>query len=81
MGGKIACDRNEDMSASVGIAPGSELTNACLQHLIGMEVCIFAQNGAGEGGDQWRWGMAELEAPCNKSCHEINLSLPVESIE
>jgi hypothetical protein len=37
MRGKIACDRNEDMSASVSITPGSELSNSRLQHLIGMQ--------------------------------------------
>jgi hypothetical protein len=65
MGRKIAGDRNEHVSASVTITPGSELSNACLQHLIGMEACIFAQNRECERGDQCLRRMAELEMPRN----------------
>jgi hypothetical protein len=53
------------MSASVSIGPGSELPNARLQHLIGVEACIFAQNTAGERGDQRLRRMAEFEVSCN----------------
>jgi hypothetical protein len=63
MSGKIAGDRNEDVSASVSIAPGGELPNACLQHLIGMEARIFAQHRMAERGDQGLRRMAELEMP------------------
>ena len=42
MGRKITRHRNEDLPASVCVAPDSELPNARLQHLIGMEASIFA---------------------------------------
>jgi hypothetical protein len=43
MSGKIAGDRNEDVSPGVTIAPSGELTDTRLQHLVRMEACIFAQ--------------------------------------
>ena len=63
MSGKIAGDRNEDVSASVRIAPGRELTDTRLQHLIGVETGVFAQNGMRERGDQCLRRMAEREMP------------------
>ena len=43
MGSEIAGDGDEDMSALVGIAPLAELPHAGVQHLVGMETCVFAQ--------------------------------------
>ena len=43
MGRKIACNRDEDVSASVSVVPLGELPDSRLQHLIGVESCIFAQ--------------------------------------
>jgi hypothetical protein len=51
MGCKIAGNRNEDVPAFVGVAPLSELPDSRLQHLIGMETCIFAQQRMREA---WR---------------------------
>ena len=51
MGRKIAGDRNEDVPALVGVAPRGELPDSRLQHLIGMEACIFAQQRPRERGD------------------------------
>jgi hypothetical protein len=63
MGGKIAGNRNEDMPALVRLAPRGELSDACLQHLIGMEACIFTQQRTRERGDYHLWRMAEREMP------------------
>ena len=43
MGRKIAGNRNEDVPALVTIAPRGELPDSRLQHLVGMEASIFAQ--------------------------------------
>jgi hypothetical protein len=43
MSRKIAGNRNEDAPAFVGVAPRGELPDSRLQHLIGMEASIFAQ--------------------------------------
>jgi hypothetical protein len=43
---------NEDLPASVSVVPLGELPDSRLQHLIGMDECIFAQNGARERVDQ-----------------------------
>ena len=42
MGRKIACDRYEDVSASISVLPLGELSDSRLQHLICVEACIFA---------------------------------------
>jgi len=41
MGRKIAGDRDENVLALAGIFPRSELPDSRLQHLIGMEACVF----------------------------------------
>jgi hypothetical protein len=46
MGSEIASDRDEDMPALVATAPLTELSHAGVQHLVGMETCILAQNSA-----------------------------------
>jgi hypothetical protein len=61
MGGKIPGNRNEDVPASVGVAPRRELPNSRLQHLISMEACIFAQHRTCERGDQRLRRMAKGE--------------------
>jgi hypothetical protein len=43
MGRKITRHRNEDLPASVSAVPLGELPDSRLQHLIGMDACIFAQ--------------------------------------
>ena len=63
MGCKIAGNRNEDVAAFVGVAPLSELPESRLQHLIGMEARIFAQQRIRERGDQRLRRMAEREMP------------------
>ena len=54
MGRKIAGDRNEDVPTLIGVVPLGELSNCRLQHLIGMEACIFSQHRSRERGDQRR---------------------------
>ena len=51
------------MPTLVGVAPRGELSNACLQHLMGMEGCIFAQQRTRERADYHLWRMAEREVP------------------
>src|SRR6266576_13639 len=81
MGRKIADNRNEDVPALVGVAPCGELPDTRLQHLIGVEACIFAQHRTRERGDQRLRRMAEREMACHQPCREIDLSLPVEGVE
>jgi hypothetical protein len=40
---QVAGNRNEDAPAFVGVAPRGDLPDSRLQHLIGMEASIFAQ--------------------------------------
>jgi hypothetical protein len=61
MGRKITRHRNEALPASVSVVPLAELPDSRLQHLTGMDACIFAQNGTRERVDQLlrrgaRWG-------------------------
>ena len=43
MGGKIAGDGDQDVSALAGVAPLPELARASLQHLIGVKARVLAQ--------------------------------------
>src|SRR5690349_641115 len=81
MGRKIAGDRHKNVSAGVGIVPRSELSDSCLQYLVGVEACIFAQRGARERGDQCLRRMTKREMSCHEPCREIDLSLPVKSVK
>src|SRR5215475_7370092 len=81
MGRKISGNRNEDVPASVGVAPRCELANSRLQHLISMEARIFAQHRACERGDKRLRRMAEREMTSYQSCREIDLSLTVKGVE
>src|SRR5215475_14233703 len=81
MGRKISGNRNEDVPASVGVAPRCELANSRLQHLISMEARIFAQHRACERGDKRLRRMAEREMTSYQSCREIDLPLPVKGVE
>ena len=81
MGCKIAGDRNEDASAFGGVAPPGELPYARLQHLIGVEACVFAQHGVRERGDQRLRRMAEHEMARRQPRREIDLSLPIERVQ
>src|SRR5262245_66615354 len=81
MGRKIAGDRNEDVPALVTVAPRGGLADSRLQHLIGMEACIFAQQRTCERGDQRLRRMAQREMPRHQPCREIDLSLAVEGVE
>ena len=63
VGRKIAGNRDENVPALVGVAPLGELPDARLQHLIGMEACIFAEQRTRERGDQRLRRMTELEMP------------------
>jgi len=81
MGRKITGDRNENMPPLVSIAPRAKLSDAGLEHLIGMEARIFARRRMRKRGDQHFWRTAERKMPRHQSCCEINLSLPVECVE
>src|SRR5438067_12407664 len=81
MGPQVAGNRDEDVPALVRVAPRAELPDSCLQHLIRMETCIFAQHRMRKRGDQRLRRMAECEMPCHQACGEIDLSLPVEGVE
>ena len=81
MSRKIAGSRNEDVSTFIGVAPGGELPDCRLQHLIDMKARIFAQHCMRECGDQRLRRMPELEMSRNKPCGKINLSLAVEGVE
>src|SRR5215471_19540393 len=81
MGREIAGNRNENMPALAGVAPRGGLPHSRLQHLIGMEACVFAQQRTRERGDQRLRRMAEREMPCHQPCRKIDLSLAVEGVE
>src|SRR6266702_8314408 len=81
MAHEIAGNRDEDVPALGRVAPGAELPNTRLQHLIRMEARIFAQHPMRECGDQRPRRMAEREMPCHQARREIDLSLPVEGVE
>jgi hypothetical protein len=69
------------MPTLVGVAPRREMSDARLQHLIGMEACIFAQQRTRERGDYHLWRMTEREMPGDHPCGEIDLTLPVKGVE
>ena len=52
MGGKIAGNGYEDVPTLTGVAPPGELADPRLQHLIGMEARILAQQRTAQCGDQ-----------------------------
>ena len=81
MSREIADDRNENMPALASIPPNSKLTDASLQHLIGMEACIFAQYRKCKRRDQRLWRMAKRKMARHQPCRKIDLSLPVEGSE
>jgi hypothetical protein len=70
-GPQIAGNRDEDVPALGRVAPGAELPNSRLQHLIGMETCILAQHRMRERGDQRLRRMAEREMPCHQACGDV----------
>jgi hypothetical protein len=57
--GKIAGNRYQNVAAFWAMAPFAVLPDPSLQHLIGVEVCILAQNRPREGSDQTLDRMAE----------------------
>jgi len=63
MGRNIARSRNEDVSPLLTVTPHGELPDSHLQHLIGMEACIFAQRRTRERGVQRLRRVAEREMP------------------
>src|SRR6516164_6653103 len=81
MGRKIAGDRNEDVAALTTLAPRSELADSRLQHLVGVEACIFPQYSMRERRNQGLRRVAKREVPCHQPCREIDLSLPVEGVK
>src|SRR6516165_6809214 len=81
MGRKIAGDRSEDVAALATLAPRGELADSRLQHLVGVEACIFPQYSMRERRNQGLRRVAEREVPCHQPCCEINLSLPVEGVK
>ena len=61
--------------------PLAELAHAGLEHLIGVETRVLAQQRARQRGDKrLRW-VSEREMACHETCREVDLPLPVEGIE
>src|SRR6516165_10983343 len=81
MRSEIAGDRDEDMPALVGITPLAELSHASVQHLVGMETCVLAQERSRQGGDQRLHRVTKREMPSDETRGEIDLSLSIEDIE
>ena len=48
---EIPCDGNKDMPALVAVAPLAELPHAGLEHLVGMETCVFPEQRLRKGRD------------------------------
>jgi hypothetical protein len=80
-GGEVSCDRNEDATALVRVAPDGELPGPGFQHLVGVEARVFPQHRMSERGDQRLRRMAKGQVSRHQPCREINLSLPVECVE
>ena len=80
MGSEIAGDRDEDMPALVGITPLAELSHASVQHLVGMETCVLAQERSRQGGDQRLHRVTKREMPRDETRGEIDLPLSIEDI-
>ena len=81
MGRKIAGNCDENVPALVGVAPLGELPDARLQHLIGMEASVFAQQCASERCDQRMRRVAKRQMTSDQPRREIDLSLPVKSVK
>jgi hypothetical protein len=81
MGSEIAGDGDEDMSALVGIAPLAKLPHAGVQHLVGMETCVLAQERPRQRGEQRLHRVTKREMPRDETRGEIDLSLSIEDIE
>ena len=81
MGSEITGDGDEDMPAFVGVAPLAELSHAGVQHLVGMEPCVLAQQRPRQRGDQRLHRVTKREMTRDKTRGEIDLSLPIECVE
>ena len=81
MGGEISRDGDEYVPTLVGAAPLAELAHAGLQHLIGVEARVLAQQPPRQRGEQRTRRVAEGEMACHKARREVDLSLPVKGVE
>lgn len=81
MSREIADDRNENMPALASLPLHGKLRAPSLQHLIGMEDCIFAQHCKCKRRDQRLCRMAKRKRVCHQPCRKLGLSLSVEGIE
>ena len=81
MGSEITGDGDEDMPAFVGVVPLAELSHAGVQHLVGMEPCVLAQECPRQRGDQRLHRVTKREMTRDKTRDEIDLSLPIEGVE
>ena len=81
MGGEIAGDGDQDVPALVGVAPLAELPHAGLQHLIGVEARVLAQQRARERGDERPRRVAEREMARDQTRRELDLPLAIEGVE
>src|ERR1700751_1816720 len=81
MGGKIACDCDQNVTPFIATAPLSILPYAGLEHLVGVEIRVVAQYGTSECGDQQVDRIAERQVTGNEAARLAHRSLAVESIQ
>src|ERR1700704_782916 len=81
MGGKIAGHHDQDVAALTGIAPPLELGHAGLQPLIGVKARVLAQQRLPQRGDKRARRVAEYEMARHQTRREVDLPLPIESVE
>jgi hypothetical protein len=81
MSGEIAGDSNEDVPTLSGVAPLRELSHAGLEHLIGMEAGVLAQQDPPERRDESLGRMSEREMARDQPGCCIHLLLPIKRIE
>ena len=79
--GQITRHGDQDVAALVGVAPFAELAYAGLEHLIGMEACILAQQRLRERAHQLHWRKPEREMACNQACSWVDLPLAIERLQ
>jgi hypothetical protein len=79
--GRLAGDGDEDMPPLVAVTPFVELAHAGLQHLIGVEARVLAQQRPRQRGDQRLRRVVKREMACHQASRQLDLPLPVEGIE
>jgi hypothetical protein len=78
MGGKVAGDGDQNVSARVAVAPFAELPHACLKHLVGVEARVLTQQSLRQSRDQCVRRVAQCEMARNQTGGCVNLMLPIE---